>query len=558
MKKSRRLLHQFQTLIVSLLIVGSSVFLCAPMGVEAAESVSLLASQSVTIDDVMTQAVANEVGILDSEEITLSSGYWARINSTTNEFAMASGLVADSVYKVDITVDCAISPSVTGTGAILRSFSLIIGNTYDVINGNAISVTNNYSSSVNRTYYLTGEFLMASRTAVVRGVVTNSKAATLSLDFNFNLHINSISEVSNASSDEYQNGYNAGYSDGESVGYGNGYSEGFSNGQSSVDTDSFYNNGFQAGVDSVDTDSFYDAGYQAGYDAAYTSGYDTGYDAGYQSAMSRIDGWGADTSEYPLLLARSLDRSFTHRVYVTECDPTVFNSPKILGFSSNFDIDPNHTYKIVVDIHSCGLEDGASSDNICFLSEQDYYLEVGSFSYPLGYFVGDTVNVCYIPGSNMTSNLSFVWRPILSLYSEDFDNGLCYYSVNFDVLIYDCGPSGDTQNHIANQTDQLVNGFNDSQGGSVNDSFSGHVNDYNTAEDSLFTSAQTGLNNFQFFDLASIPAVVTGLSFVATTMTGWFNAAGGASGVGIVLSLLFTVMIVAMALGLYRFYQGKK
>lgn len=51
--------------------------------------------------------------------------------------------------------------------------------------------------------------------------------------------------------------------------------------------------------------------------------------------------------------------------------------------------------------------------------------------------------------------------------------------------------------------------------------------------------------------------MVTGISFVTATMTGWFNNAGGASGVGIVLSILFSVMLVAMVLGLYRWYQSK-
>lgn len=554
MKKSRRLLHQFQTFIVSLLIVGSSVFLCVSIGVEAADSVSLLASQSVSIDDVMTQAVVDDFGISGSEELTLSSGYWARINSSTNNFVMASGLISDSVYKVELSVDCLVTPSVTGTGSILRSFSLIVGNTYDVINANAISLMDNYSTSVNRTYYLTGEFLMASRTAVVRGVVTNSKSAVLSLDFNFNIHVNSISEVSNASSDDYRNGYNAGFSDGESVGYGDGYSDGFSNGLSSVDTDSFFNNGYQAGVDSVDTDSFYDAGYQAGYDAAYTSGYDTGYDTGYQSAMSRIDGWGADSSEYPLFIYGDYDKSIVYEWAVSDSFGNrgdYEKSYKCIFYELN--VNPTHTYRIDFSLDS-------SSIYVCSdagYGDCELWLCVGSSRFPLHQWTSSQLTSCYVPGDCMSTTMYLTCR-----FNDVYDTSsiasalrLTLYNCNFEF--YDCGPSGDTQNHIANQTDQLVNGFNDSQGSSVNDSFTSHVNDYNTAEDSLFTSAKTGLNNFQMFDLASVPAVVTGLSFVTSTMTSWFYSAGGADGVGIVLSVLFTVMIVAMALGLYKFYQGK-
>ena len=65
------------------------------------------------------------------------------------------------------------------------------------------------------------------------------------------------------------------------------------------------------------------------------------------------------------------------------------------------------------------------------------------------------------------------------------------------------------------------------------------------------------MKDFTFFDISSVPAMVTGMSFVGSIMSGWFTQAGGASGVGIVLSILFSIMLVAMVLGLYRWYQSK-
>ena len=82
------------------------------------------------------------------------------------------------------------------------------------------------------------------------------------------------------------------------------------------------------------------------------------------------------------------------------------------------------------------------------------------------------------------------------------------------------------------------------------------LNEYQTAEDSLWSTATTGMKDFAFFDIESVPAMVTGMSFITSIMGKWFNEAGGVSGVGIVLSILFSVMLVSMVLGLYRLYQS--
>lgn len=48
------------------------------------------------------------------------------------------------------------------------------------------------------------------------------------------------------------------------------------------------------------------------------------------------------------------------------------------------------------------------------------------------------------------------------------------------------------------------------------------------------------------------------MSFVTSMMTSVFVSMGGETGpVGIVLSVLFSVMIVSLAIGLYRFYVSK-
>lgn len=104
--------------------------------------------------------------------------------------------------------------------------------------------------------------------------------------------------------------------------------------------------------------------------------------------------------------------------------------------------------------------------------------------------------------------------------------------------------------------DNLTSGYDASAGSVVSTQLQGSVDSYGSMEGTLFDSVSSNLTDFQFFDFASVPAMITGLSFITSIMQSWFSAAGGASGVGIVLSVLFSVMLVSMALGLYRLYQS--
>ena len=112
---------------------------------------------------------------------------------------------------------------------------------------------------------------------------------------------------------------------------------------------------------------------------------------------------------------------------------------------------------------------------------------------------------------------------------------------------------------LKTQMNDLKNGFDSSAGQSMNESFAASVNDYQTTEESLFSSAQSGLDSFTFVDFSSYPALVTSMSFVTSMMNAVYGAMGGETGpIGIVLSVLFSVMLVSMVIGLYRFYQDKK
>ena len=356
----------------------------------------------------------------------------------------------------------------------------------------------------------------------------------------------------------YNDGYNTGFADGKESGYGNGYSNGFADGEASVDTDKIYDEAFQAGKDSVDTQSYYDAGYQAGYQVAYSAGYESGYDVGYQSAMDRIANWGADTSDYPVLKYSFFDDELRLICDVFTSAPSTSYDSALLCYL-DFDVNPNHTYKFVV---RTGGTSGGTYDALY----SDYKLNfvIGSNVINATNNVGKTFDF-FIPGYNMGSSIlfeAFVYDCVYYGGVSEEDGFLKHMGQVYPTLmdcyidVYDMGPSGDTQNHIANQTDQLTNGFDESQGNSVNSDLSTGLNEYQTAEDSLWATATTGLKDFTFFDFESVPAMITGMSFITSIMGKWFNEAGGASGVGIVLSILFSVMLVSMVLGLYRLYQS--
>lgn len=105
--------------------------------------------------------------------------------------------------------------------------------------------------------------------------------------------------------------------------------------------------------------------------------------------------------------------------------------------------------------------------------------------------------------------------------------------------------------------DELMNSYDDSAGNAANDQLATSLNDFTVAEESLFEKAQEGISSYEFFDFNSFPVLVTGLSFVSSLMSSVYFSMGGNNGpMGIVLSVTFSVILVSMAVGLYRYFSG--
>lgn len=108
---------------------------------------------------------------------------------------------------------------------------------------------------------------------------------------------------------------------------------------------------------------------------------------------------------------------------------------------------------------------------------------------------------------------------------------------------------------ISSDDEGIVNGYDDSAGSQVSSDFESGVNDYDQAEDNLFNTSTGALQGFEFFDFGSFSAVTSGLSFCSSLLTSIYENFGGLSGIGIVISVLFSVLFMAIVIGLFRYYK---
>ena len=200
----------------------------------------------------------------------------------------------------------------------------------------------------------------------------------------------------------------------------------------------------------------------------------------------------------------------------------------------------------------------------------DLQMDIYSSDAPDGVHLSGYSNVYngsgYITGVHMFLNLdfdnvNFTRVTFFNIYLHVTASSMTY-GVNTSGLFYLLSPVF-TNNNCAvysglapdSQNNYITNGYDDSAGNQAASDLDNSASGYESAEDSIFTSSKSSLEGFEFFDFNSIPAVVTGLSFITTTATAIFDAMGGASGAGIVLSVLFAVMFVSIVIGLYRYFK---
>lgn len=246
----------------------------------------------------------------------------------------------------------------------------------------------------------------------------------------------------------------------------------------------------------------------------------------------------------------------TLNVYI----PFRLTSASGTGESSGTDADTsNHLYDGIFDIPTViTLPNGGEIlTNLIKASTSVYILELTlvDISYRSGSsFYVDCPYICSSEsgsGSVFYENIDISVEPLFTVYDDpgasydgyiQYTNGIAYSGESVDDIIGD-------------NVQDLVDGYNDSTGNQVSSDFESGVNDYDQAEDNLFNSSTGALQGFEFFDFGSFSAVTSGLSFCSSLLTSIYENFGGINGIGIVISVLFSVLFMAIVIGLFRYYK---
>lgn len=513
----------------------------------------------------------------------------------------SSSIDDDKFYSVTLNTSVLFEST---QGLNLRIPYVSVGDSLVWIGSNQNNITN-YSDSQQKTLVFSGSKLKEGLSVALKAYVFKDVDLDFVLNFTLDIDVISFLELGSDSLGSYNSGYDAGYADGEEFGYSDGYSDGFSDGQ-----DAGFDSGFDAGVDSVDTDSYFMNGYEAGREVAYVEGFDDGYLQGYAEALS------VDTSNKTSLKAGSKQTyTVNKQLVLSELDEFNFNTffPSLVvseeysddslyleggyGDSENWlngEVDLEHVYSSFGYVNSVPEYVFTSSSEVYAYSVKFRHYFDASTTYQNviehRFLFGEETDIssgeAFLTNKTNrgTETSSLFW--IVNDYSvRDFYlsnllrictgfSGSTYryasvdgwYKVVVEVTPYSKSEFNAAAAAVEKQTaefnaqmNDLKNGYDSSSGETMNQEFASSVKEYQTTSDSLFSSAQTGLESFTFVDFSSYPLLVTSMSFVTSLMTSVFRAMGGESGpVGIVLSVLFSVIIVSMAIGLYRFYSGKK
>ncbi len=221
--------------------------------------------------------------------------------------------------------------------------------------------------------------------------------------------------------------------------------------------------------------------------------------------------------------------------------------------------DSNHLYDGIFDIPTViTLPNGGEVlTNLMKSSTSVYVLELTlvDISYRSGSsFYVDCPYICSSESDSGTvfyENLDISVEPLFSVYD---DPG----AINDGYIRYTTGVaySGESVDDIIGDNVQdLVDGYNDSAGNQAASDLGNSASGYEQAEDSLFQGSESSLSGFEFFDFSGYTGITTGLSFVSSMLVSIYNNFGGMSGIGIVISVLFSVMFLAIVIGLYRYFK---
>ena len=135
-----------------------------------------------------------------------------------------------------------------------------------------------------------------------------------------------------------------------------------------------------------------------------------------------------------------------------------------------------------------------------------------------------------------------------------FESCYAYYEVEEtekDVLEDIRDNTTETNDKLDNLTDGFQNDGMDSSKDELNSSLAGIDN----AENSLFNPAKDHLGSYEFVDINSFQGLATGVTFVSTFLQSFYVSSGGLDGLGIITAVGFSVLLVSVVIGFFRYYK---
>lgn len=139
-------------------------------------------------------------------------------------------------------------------------------------------------------------------------------------------------------------------------------------------------------------------------------------------------------------------------------------------------------------------------------------------------------------------------------YNITYNSFTAYYEVDEteqDILEDIRDNTTETNDKLDNLTDGFQNDGMDSSKDELNSSLAGIDN----AENSLFNPAKDHLGSYEFVDINSFQGLATGVTFVSTFLQSFYVSSGGLDGLGIITAVGFSVLLVSVVIGFFRYYK---
>lgn len=210
--------------------------------------------------------------------------------------------------------------------------------------------------------------------------------------------------------------------------------------------------------------------------------------------------------------------------------------------SPDYDIGTRVYYDLSIEYSGTGamLQDARllteSEKNIIlstYSTESGYVLKIGGYSDITSSFIGFDVVV----------DVAYIGLPLLHHFSSTPDTvGAFSYPL-------------EDENEIIKGFDDVTNGYQNDGMDSSKDELNSSLAGIDNAENSLFNPAKDHLGSYEFVDINSFQGLAAGVTFVSTFLQSFYVSSGGLDGLGIITAVGFSVLLVSVVIGFFRYYK---